>query len=551
MEENHGRQPWVCRIRGDSGLILGSGTLLGDRHVLTCAHVIDRAAGRKGAWTAAPPAGRVQVDLVCLPHLPARSARVATGGWVPVGADGRGDIALLELSDPVPGGPGAELRRMPLWEKRVYAFGFPKEFSDGETVHAVLSGETNERMQMNPNPASPGLWVRSGFSGAAAVDNETGYVVGMVVSYYSDPSAGRSYMIPVDTLLNHLPLLEAWVVGDSSVDQELTSMGTGREDGEFARRTARFFARRSPENVLVVVTGPPTSTISATVRRAVVLSNRQFRPSSAGPAAGERDPSVPPLGSIDLALDATGKPPRELAERILGFVGVAEPATAGPADRRLGDKAPRALLIDGVDESTDPKGLVADVIGPIVDRAAERDLRVLVGFRSPAVGLRLALLARRIAGLREAEGLARAQQREVEAHLTGLPPRTPRATRLRIRLTTLLAAAREPDPGPLLEHLAAVEHSTDRALHEVARLRQELTARATEHQQLRGLLDAHRARAVAGGWTEHQGLGRSYRRAHDLLWAGPCDLAEATEAVHAYAEAVRRILGERQEGVPS
>ncbi|MFC8846013.1 MULTISPECIES: hypothetical protein [unclassified Micromonospora] len=260
---------------------------------------------------------------------------------------------------------------------------------------------------------------------------------------------------------------------------------------------------------------------------------------------------MPPLGSIDLALDASGKPPRELAERILGFVGTAGPSAEAVVGDVLGDAAPRSLLIDGVDESTDPKALVADVVGPIVDRAAERDLRVLVGFRSPAVGLRLALLARRIAGLREAERLTREQHRRLGARVSGLPPAKPRATRLRIRLTTLLAAAREPDPGPLLEHLATMEQGTDRALHEVAALRRELTTRATVHQQLRGLLDAHRARAVAGGLTEHRGLGRSYRRAHDLLWAGPCDLTDATDAVHAYAEAVRRALGDRREGAPS
>ncbi|MFG1901394.1 trypsin-like serine peptidase [Micromonospora carbonacea] len=549
MRENHGRQPWVVRIRGGNGVILGSGTLLGDRHVLTCAHVVDRAVGRATAG-ATPPADRVQVELVRLPRLSARSAGVVTGGWVPAGKEGQGDIALLELSDPVPGRPGAELRRLPLWEKHVYAFGFPKEFRDGETVHAVLHGGTgpaNEWMQMDPSPASPGLRVRSGFSGAAAVDNETGYVVGMVVSYYSGPASGRSFMIPVETLLHHLPLLQTWVVGDSSVDRELTSVGGGREDGEVARRTADFFARRFAQNVLVVVTGPPTSASSATVRRAVVLANRQLRPSSVDPAAAERDPSLPPLGSIDLALDAAGKPPRELAARILGFVG----STGPPAGDLLGDAAPRSLLIDGVDESSDPEALVDDVVGPIVDRAADRDLRILVGFRSPAVGLRLALLARRITGLHDAEHLAREHRRRLETRVRGLPPAKPRATLLRIRLTALRSAAREPDPGPLLEHLAAMEQGTDRALHEATALRRELTARAAEHQQLRGLLDAHRARAVAGGLTEHRGIGRSYRQAHDLLWAGPCDLTEAADAVHAYAEAVRGALDDRREGATS
>lgn len=551
VKESHGRQPWPVRIRGDGGLILGSGTLLGDRHVLTCAHVIDSSAGRRGAATGGPPATRVMVDLVRLPHLAARSARVTPGGWAPLDGDGHGDVALLELADPVPGQQGAELRRLPLWQQQVYAFGFPREFSDGETVHAVLDGQVGpggEQVQMTP--ANPGLWVRGGFSGAAAVDERTGHVVGMVVSYYSDPAAGRSYMVPVETILHHAPAVARWVVGGSSVDEELASLSAGHRDGPAALRIARLYARRSPENVLVIVTGRPGSTVSAALRRAVVLSNRELRPASAGQAEPDGDPTVPPLGSIDLSLDAAGKPPRELAERILEFVGAGEPA-AGPVGDLVGAAAPRSVLIDGVDESTDPEELLAEVVGPIVDRAAERDLRVLLGFRGPAIDVRLGLLARRIAGLRAAEGLARAHHRELAAQLTGLPTVPARATRLRVRLTALRAAAGQPDPGPLPEHLAAVERATDRALHEMAELRRRLTELASAHQRLRGLLDAQRARAGAGGLTEHHELGASYRRAHDLLRGGPCELAEATAAVHGYADQVRRALDDRQEGGPS
>ncbi|WP_433342690.1 trypsin-like serine peptidase [Micromonospora sp. CA-111912] len=548
MKESHGRQPWPVRIRGGNGLILGSGVLLGDRHVLTCAHVIDSSAGRRGAATGDPPVTRVLVDLVRLPHLAARSARVTPGGWAPLDKDGHGDVALLELADPVPGQQGAELRRLPLWQRQVYAFGFPKGFSDGETVHAVLDGQagpSGEQVQMIP--ANPGLWVRPGFSGAAAVDERTGHVVGMVVSYYNDPAAGLSYMIPVETILRHAPVVAQWVVGGSSVDEGFVPPSEGHRDGPAALLIARHYARRSPENVLVIVTGRPGSTVSAALRRAVVLSNRELRPASAGPDEPDGDPTVPPLGSIDLSLDAAGKPPRELAERILEFVGAVEPA-AGPVGDRVGAAAPRSVLIDGVDESTNPEELLTEVVGPIVDRAAERDLRVLLGFRGPAIDLRLRLLDRRIARLSAAEDLAHAHHHELAAQLTGLPTVPARATRLRIRLTTLRAAAGKPDPGPLPEHLAAAERATDQALYEVAGLRRRLTELTSAHQRLRGLLDAQRAHAGAGGLTEHHELGASYRQAHDLLRDGPCELTEATAAVHGYADQVRHALGDRQEG---
>src|SRR5688500_2337119 len=137
VKDGHGHQPWPVRVRDARGRILGSGTLLGDRHVLTCAHVVDASAGRPGR-SGPPPEQEVTVDLVRLPELAPAPARVLPGGWIPTGQDGRGDIALLELRHPFPGQTGAELRRLPLWQMRVYAFGFPKEFAEGETVRAVL-----------------------------------------------------------------------------------------------------------------------------------------------------------------------------------------------------------------------------------------------------------------------------------------------------------------------------------------------------------------------------------------------------------------------------
>ncbi|WP_229402125.1 trypsin-like serine peptidase [Micromonospora okii] len=548
MKDSHGRQPWPVRIRGDGGLVLGSGTLLGDRHVLTCAHVVDRAAGRRGAASVEPPAVRVLVDLVRLPHLAARGARVAPGGWAPMAADGRGDVALLELGDPVAGQPGARLRRLPLWQRPIYAFGFPKEFSEGETVHAVLDGRVgpgNEQVQMIP--ANPGLWVRGGFSGAAAVDSATGHVVGMIVAYYSDPAAGRSFMIPVETLLRHVPEVARWVVGGSSVDETLTVGSARPEDSGAAGLIAGFFSRSSARNVLVVVAGHPDSAVAAALRRAVVLSSPELRPPSAGPPGS--GPPVPPLGSIELSLDAAGKPPREIARRILEFAGADAPAGDPGADL-LGAAAPRSVLIDGVDASTDPKGFVADVLGPIVDRAAERDLRVLLSFRGTAVDVRLDLLARRLTALRAERARAREQRRALAERLTDVPAEPAPTAGLRVALTRLRAAAARSDAPPVPERLADLERATDRALHDAARLRRRLAELAHAHRQLRGLLDAQRARALAGGLTEHRELGVAYRRAHDLLRGGPSPLAEATAAVYGYADEVRRALGDRREGEP-
>jgi hypothetical protein len=56
--------------------------------------------------------------------------------------------------------------------------------------------------------------------------------------------------------------------------------------------------------------------------------------------------------------------------------------------------------------------------------------------------------------------------------------------------------------------------------------------------ELRGLLDAYKAKAARLGAVEDTGLAERYDRARDLLWTAPCDLAAAADAVTGYQQAV-------------
>ncbi len=59
--------------------------------------------------------------------------------------------------------------------------------------------------------------------------------------------------------------------------------------------------------------------------------------------------------------------------------------------------------------------------------------------------------------------------------------------------------------------------------------------------EMRGLLDAYRAKAAGLGAAENAELDTDYQRAKDLLWTAPCDLAAATAAVNGYQQAVLRL----------
>jgi hypothetical protein len=60
--------------------------------------------------------------------------------------------------------------------------------------------------------------------------------------------------------------------------------------------------------------------------------------------------------------------------------------------------------------------------------------------------------------------------------------------------------------------------------------------------ELRGLLEAYRARAARHGVSETPALAAAHGLARDLLWSAPCDLAGAEAAVRHYQAAVGAAL---------
>ncbi len=65
--------------------------------------------------------------------------------------------------------------------------------------------------------------------------------------------------------------------------------------------------------------------------------------------------------------------------------------------------------------------------------------------------------------------------------------------------------------------------------------------------ELRGRLEAYRAKAVARGLAEDARLAGLFAQAHDLLYTAPCDLRAATRAVHAYQTSLVDLSGPRRE----
>lgn len=133
------------------------------------------------------------------------------------------------------------------------------------------------------------------------------------------------------------------------------------------------------------------------------------------------------------------------------------------------------------------------------------------------------------------------------------------ARRERQRALVKIASPVPPEPaelsGPLADRLAALDALRGRWTELAARVRDLERAAATaleraretartiaglieRRNELRGRLDAYRAKAGRLGHAEDPELTALYQRTRDLLWTAPCDLRQATASLAEYQRAI-------------
>ncbi|MFD0199524.1 MULTISPECIES: pentapeptide repeat-containing protein [Saccharothrix] len=187
----------VVRFTDTAGRTVGAGVLVGPRAVLTCAHVVNLAAGRDKL-------NGEQPDEPVLVDFPGRATiRAHVRQWVPPppreGAPGQ-DVAGVELAEDAPPDvtPAKLITTLPGPGHEVDVFGYPDKPArpDGAWVRAVVRGQVgNGYLQLDGKSA---LQVQPGYSGSPVWDPVTGRVVGIIAT------AGRatpdSYAITADLL---------------------------------------------------------------------------------------------------------------------------------------------------------------------------------------------------------------------------------------------------------------------------------------------------------------------------------------------------------------
>ncbi len=200
----------IVRICHADGVAVGAGFLVGERHILTCAHVVAAALGLPDEAPEKPQAA-VSLDLPRVAPRRLLTARIML--WRPPRTDGGDDIAGLELeSDPPHGARAAPLAQVDdLWERSFRAFGFPKGQDTGVWATGRLLGRQVTHWVQIEGAKEPGFAIGPGFSGTPVWDSQVQAVVGMVVAAEPRMHLKTAFAIPVDVLVNTWPLLESLI----------------------------------------------------------------------------------------------------------------------------------------------------------------------------------------------------------------------------------------------------------------------------------------------------------------------------------------------------
>jgi hypothetical protein len=256
------------------------------------------------------------------------------------------------------------------------------------------------------------------------------------------------------------------------------------------------------------------------------------------------------LSEVDTAWSAVAARLAPLGAAVDAFAPLA--AELGEAD--LAERLRVRLTLAQEQDLGDPLAAAPGgrITGPARERLDELDADVA------AARQRLAELAALRDGYRQRidalgaliDGVAAAEQAVASAYARavekiaepGLPPQPTAAAVLRGRVSELDRLRQAGRWSDLADDLAAVERSARRARERTGELRALADGLLERRNELRGRLDAYRAKAAGNGLAEHDDLTARYADAHDLLFTAPCDLRGSTRAVYAYQQTLATLL---------
>jgi hypothetical protein len=171
---------------------------------------------------------------------------------------------------------------------------------------------------------------------------------------------------------------------------------------------------------------------------------------------------------------------------------------------------------------------------------------------------RVQVLRRAVDELAAAEGATGQSYQLVQVKIAdpGLPPPPSAAAALRDRVSAL---EQDGQPGQSTvsgrwQRLASVMSTLEREVAVATDRTRQLRAAADglldRRAELRGRLEAYRAKAARLGYAEHPGLTDLHGQARDLLYTSPCDLPAATGAMLRYQQMLAELSAPPRDAVP-
>lgn len=199
----------TVRLRDGHGDSAGTGFLVGDGLVLTCAHVVCDALG-KPRDTEVLAGARVSLDMPILagPGVLGHDIEAEVAHWVPIREDRSGDVAVLRLLSPAPGAralPTSLSRR--LWEHGSRVVGFTGRSDRPVWQRGSLLGPAGRGWVQLSRADGQTVRVTGGFSGSPVWDNALGAVVGMIVAAEPVRDDQQAYMLHLGALADEIPAL--------------------------------------------------------------------------------------------------------------------------------------------------------------------------------------------------------------------------------------------------------------------------------------------------------------------------------------------------------
>ncbi|MFI1829673.1 trypsin-like peptidase domain-containing protein [Streptomyces sp. NPDC020412] len=411
-----GADAWVVAVHGaeEDDTPFGSGFLIDDRRVVTCAHVVCPAWDRGAPlWVAFPKSDRlldrrIRVERVAVVERPPKRDVQ--------------DVAVLTLAERVGEQPARLRRPQPgaLVGEAWWSFGFP----DGDVFGNSADGTVGEALgygwiRLDTQSRYP---VKSGYSGAALWSDTYRAVVGIVGQANRANGDARALTLHhADRFLpgEELGLLTEWSA-EAAGEGALAAWGwTLAQDPEGERhwrprargvssdaeRGFRFRGRTAALSEIVawltvptaqrhvlVVTGSPGVGKSSVLGRVVTSAD----PEIAATLPTDDEAVRAPVGTVSCAVHAKGKTALEVAHEIARAASAELPATVAdlaPAIRlALADRAERAtaaprpftVVIDALDEATNPtqaRQIATRVALPLAETCADLQVRVMIGSR--------------------------------------------------------------------------------------------------------------------------------------------------------------------------